>query len=148
MNSNLVFLIVAAHILGSLFWIGAVFMQTTKRDQTPTPKKAGRHLGFPPRSSRFAMYISIASWVVMFSGIVLSWQFYRGIAQDGGIPKSSYGLVMGVLAGLAAIILLLKVNSPAVKRLALVAGQTRQIGSPSTSQQYNEIKTLEERISY
>jgi hypothetical protein len=52
------------------------------------------------------------------------------------------------MAGLIAIILLLKVNTPAVKRLAVVAGNTRQIGNLPIPQQFNEIKILEERISY
>jgi hypothetical protein len=135
------------HIVGGVFWVGAVFM--TAAFIFPSVRDAGPQGGAfmqQLQRRRLPVYINIAAGLTMLSGFIL---YGRAIAAtDGAFARSTFGMVLGV--GAVATILAAGFGGAFISRsgirLAKLGESIQASGRPPSPEQVAEMGALQARM--
>jgi hypothetical protein len=136
------------HMFAGVLWVGTAFFFVLFLE--PTIKAAGAEGGkFMQRltQTRLAVTLSLASALVVVSGLVMYW------VESGGLQAAWIGsgtgiaLTVGGAAGILAFVVGLLVQAPATARIAAVQKEMQAAGGPPTPAQLVEIGAQQEKIS-
>ncbi len=135
------------HVFAGVVWVGtafffALFLEPALQGAGPEGGKFMQRL----TQTGLALKFSIASSVVVVSGVIMYWVASRGLAVAWIGSVSGIILTLGSLAGIAAFTLGLIVQGPANARIAALQKEIQTAGSPNPTQ-LAEIAGLQKKIS-
>ena len=135
------------HILGGLFWVGAMvllagFLLPTARATGPA---GGNFMRYLMQHRRLQVYLGLAALLTVLSGLVMYGRMAAAThgAWAGSGPGIAYGL--GALAALLAAAVGGSIGSSAGRRM-LAVGEAIGAGGPSPEQQA-ELARLQSRMA-
>lgn len=145
-SSELVFRLV--HIFCGVFWAGAAimlagFIEPTVKSMGPEGGKFVQRLMGP---GRFGVYMSVASLLVVLSGLALLWN--GSGAHLGAWLTTNYGrtIILGSVAGLMASGVGFGVNAPTAGKIARLAREMQSAGGPPDPERLSKIQALQHRL--
>jgi hypothetical protein len=148
MDQTLTLVLRFIHIVGGVFWVGAVFLQVgfifpTIRETGAT---GGRFMQELMRRRRLPVYMNTAAGLTMLSGIIM---YARMAAMtNGAFAESRAGMTFGIggLATILAAIIGGAVIGRSGKRLATIGATVQASGGAPSAEQSAEIAAIQGRM--
>ncbi len=136
------------HMFAGVLWVGTAFFFILFLE--PTIEAAGADGGkFMQRlmQTRLAVTLSIASTLVVVSGLIMYWVASGGLQAAWIGSRAGIGLTIGGVAGVLAFVIGLLVQGPASARIAAVQKEIQAAGGPPSPAQMAAIGAQQKRIS-
>jgi hypothetical protein len=148
MDQTLTLVLRFIHIVGGVFWVGAVFLQVGFIFPTiqETGATGGRFMQELMRRRRLPVYMNAAAGLTMLSGIIM---YARMAAMTNGAwAETRAGMTFGIggLATIVAAIIGGAVVGRGAKRLAAIGGSVQASGGPPSAEQSAEITSIQGRM--
>lgn len=136
------------HILGGVFWVGAVwmmvgFLMPTSQASAPEGPKFMQRLF----QGRLPKVMSAASGINILSGLLLYWKDSGGLRLDWITTAAGLSFTIGGVLAIIAFVLGFTVSKPAGDRLAALGKEIQASGQPPTPEQAAEMQRLQGRLS-
>jgi uncharacterized membrane protein len=146
-DTALTILLRLVHILGGIFWVGAMillaaFLLPTARATGPD---GGRFIRYLMQQRRLPLYLGVAALLTVLSGVAL--YAHMAAATHGAWAGSPPGIAYGVggVAALLGAVIGGSIGSSAGRRM-LAVGEAIGAGKPSPEQQA-ELSRLQNRMA-
>ena len=136
------------HVFAGVLWVGTAFFFVLFLE--PTIEAAGAEGGkFMQRltQTRLAVTLSLASALVVVSGLVMYWLDSGGLQAAWIGSGAGIALTVGGVAGILAFVVGLLVQAPASTRIAALQKEMQASGGPPTTAQMADIAAQQKRIS-
>jgi uncharacterized membrane protein len=146
-NQTVTLLLRLIHILGGIFWVGAMFLMAGFLLPTvrATGREGGRFMQHLMQQRKLPVYLAAAMLLTVLSGLTLYGRLIA--ATHGAWAGTPPGIAYGV-GGLAAILgagLGMAISGTAARRMAAIGQSAAQGAAPSPEQQ-SEIAGLQTRM--
>lgn len=137
-----------AHIYCGVFWVGAAIMLAAFIEPTigaigPAGGKFMQQLMGP---RRFGPFMAGSALVTSGSGLTMLWLGAGSSLANWWGSGYERAILIGSIAGLAALVSGLAVNTPTAGRLARIAREIEAGGGPPRNDQLAEIARLQKRL--
>lgn len=137
-----------AHIFCGVFWAGAAlmlaaFIEPATMALGPAGGKFMQRLMGP---GRFGLFMTGAAVVTSGSGVTMLWFGAGSSLANWWGSAGERAIVVGSVAGLAALVWGLAVNAPTAARLAGIAREIEAAGGPPREAQTAEVSRLQRRL--
>jgi hypothetical protein len=136
------------HIFAGVLWVGTAFFFILFLE--PTIEAAGADGGkFMQRlmQTRLAVTLSLASALVVISGLVMYWVRSGGLQAAWIGSRAGIALTVGGAAGTLAFVVGLLVQAPASARIAALQKEIQAAGGPPSPAQMAAIGAQQKRVA-
>jgi len=134
------------HIFGGTIWVGAAFFNALFIEPTARAAGAegGRFMEHLVTKTAFVKYMTAASLLTVFSGIVLYW-LDSSFRLSWITSREGLIFTVGAVAGLGAYVTGQFVIAPTAARIGALGQEMATAGGPPTTLQVNQMSTLQVR---
>lgn len=136
------------HIFAGVFWVGATF--TLVRFIAPTVTSTGevgqQFMAHMTSRTKFSQMMGLAGTLSLLSGLIMYYIIFfdRDVAINSG-----YGISMtvGAIFGFVTLVLGFAIQFRAIARMNEIRAEMAAAGSPPSSTQLAELRTMAEKLS-
>lgn len=148
-GSATVLLLRTIHILAGVCWVGAVvflacFLIPAIRAAGPGGGAVMSQLG---QVRRMPLYMMLTAILAVLSGIGLYWRDSGGFQSAWRTTPTAMTFGAGAVLAILALIIGAAVNSPAGKRMGMLAAEMQRAGGPPAAEQIAEMQRLQARLA-